>query len=197
MTAIARIFALLALLTLVACSAFVRQSHEWPVNIENTEVIFIDPPAYAQSEFECMQLNVYHEAGNQDKRGMEAVALVTLRRTQVKSFKPTVCGVVKQGSLKTGKVTRNNCQFSWYCDGKGDKPNLKHPLEAKAWAKAGEVAERAMLGQIPDFTAGATHYHATYVLPDFAKPEWRWRYKRELAVGIHVFYKDVKLGLRA
>lgn len=197
MTAIARIFAILALITLVACSAYVRQNEDWPVNIENTQVIFIDPPPYAQSEFECMRLNVYYEARTESKRGMEAVALVTLRRTKVKSFKDSVCGVVKQGSLKTGIVSRNNCQFSWYCDGKADTPNLRNKFEAAAWKKAGEVAERAMLGQIPDFTNGATHYHASYVRPNWSTPEWAFRYKPQVAVGVHHFYKDVKLGLRA
>lgn len=204
MTARTRItlLSLIFTVTLVACASFEPQADttEWPTNIEQVEVAIIDPPApidppYSQSEFECLRLNIYHEAGNQSRRGKQAVALVTINRTRTKHYPPTICGVVKQGSMKSGKVTRNRCQFSWYCDGKDDQPNLSHPGERKAWEESGEVANNVLLDRIPDFLGRATHYHATYVNPHWANvPK---RYKRLTAVGTHIFYRDIKLGLKA
>ena len=33
----------------------------------------------------------------------------------------TVCGVVHQAKKWKGKLIRNKCQFSYYCDGKSEK----------------------------------------------------------------------------
>lgn len=147
------------------------------------------------SEFECLRLNIYHESGNQSRRGMEAVALVTINRTKTKHYPSTICGVVKQAVVKNGVVVRNKCQFSWHCDGKPDKPNLHNVLEAEAWERATVVAKAAMNGKVKDFLGRATHYHATYSNPDFANVPSR--YKRVATVGIHIFYRDIKLGLKS
>jgi Cell wall hydrolyses involved in spore germination len=150
-----------------------------------------------QQEFECLRMNIYHEAGNLSRRGMEAVALVTVHRTEVKHYPATICGVVTDAVVKNGVIVRNKCQFSWYCDGKSDNPNLRHPLEKKAWDRATAVAKDMMDGKVKDFLGRATHYHATYVMPDFALPQNRKRYNLLAKVGVHVFYRDIKLGLKA
>lgn len=157
-------------------------------------VAVVEEPTIDQSEFECLRLNIYHEAGNQGRRGKEAIALVTLTRAKTKHFPSTVCGVVKQAVVVNGVVKRNKCQFSWYCDGKGDRPNLNNPLERKAWEEATIVATAALHGQIHDFLGGATHYHATYVNPYWASAR---RMARLTQVGTHIFYRDVKLKLKA
>jgi N-acetylmuramoyl-L-alanine amidase len=157
--------------------------------------IKIPEPTYAfVDEFECLRTNLYHEAGNQGRRGMEAVALVTLTRVKTKHYPDTVCGVVTQAVVVNGAVKRNRCQFSWYCDGKSDVPNLKNKLEQEAWDRATLVAREALEGKVKDFLGGATHYHATYVNPKFANvPQ---RYHRVAKVGIHVFYRDIALKYR-
>ena len=158
-------------------------------------LIAVEPePAYDQSEFECLRMNVYHEAGNQSRRGMEAIALVTLNRTKTKHFPSTICGVVTQAVVVNGVVKRNKCQFSWYCDGKGDTPNLRNPLERKAWDEATAVATAAMEGKLKNFLGRATHYHATYVNPFWSSAK---RFREVAQVGTHIFYRDVKLGLKA
>lgn len=151
-------------------------------------------PSFDQSEFECLRLNIYHEAGNQSRRGKEAVALVTLNRTKTKHFPSTICGVVTQAVVVNGVVKRNRCQFSWYCDGKGDEPNLNNVLERKAWEEATAVATAAMEGKLHNFIGRATHYHATYVNPHWASAK---RFKEIAQVGTHIFYRDIKLGLKA
>lgn len=148
-----------------------------------------------KAEFECLRMNIYHEAGNQSRRGMEAIALVTMNRAKTKHYPETICGVVKQAVVRNGVVVRNKCQFSWYCDGKSDMPNLHNKLEVEAWERATAVATAAMNGKVHDFLGRATHYHATYVNPAFANVPSR--YKRVAAVGIHIFYRDVKLKLKA
>jgi spore germination cell wall hydrolase CwlJ-like protein len=134
-------------------------------------------------EFECLRKNVYFEAGNQDLKGKEVIALVTLTRTKVKHYPSTICGVVKQ-----------KAQFSWCWDGKSDKPNLKNVLERKAWDEATRVATLAMAGKIKDFTHGATHYHATYVNPSWATSS---RMQRVAQVGTHILYRDVLAKIKA
>lgn len=197
MTARSRITLLAVLLTILTACHFAKpEPAPWPVNLENqVSVILIDPPAFTGADLECLQLNVYHEAGNQSRRGKEAVALVTLNRARTKHFPSTICGVVKQGSMATGRVSRNRCQFSWYCDGKSDFPNLKHPHEARAWKESGIVARNALEGKIPDFLGRSTHYHATYVRPNWSSVPTRYRLLTR--VGDHKFYRDIKLGLKA
>lgn len=149
-------------------------------------------PKYDISEFDCLRANIYFEAGDQSLKGMEAVALVTLNRTKTKHYPSTVCAVVKE--WKYNSRGRKVCQFSWYCDGKPDEPNLNNPLERAAWERASAVAEAAMEGKIEDFLGRATHYHATYVHPAWAKAH---RIKFIAQIGEHLFYRDVKLALKS
>lgn len=157
-------------------------------------LVVVEEPEFDQDEFECLRTNLYHEAGNQSRRGMEAVALVTLNRTKTKHYPKTVCGVVKSYAVtRRGKV----CQFSWYCDGKTDAPNLNNSLEREAWDNATTVATAAMRGKLKDFLGRATHYHANYVSPDWSWPVHSKRYRRLTSVGTHIFYRDVALKLKA
>ena len=191
-------YIILAMLAIIAIGS-IQRSEPKPLAIlvpsKEFKVIFIDPPkpGYSAAEFECMRLNLYHEAGNQTKRGMEAVALVTLNRTKTKTYPKTVCGVVKAWVYNKRGV--KVCQFSWYCDGKSDKPKLHNVREQKAWEMATEVARKAMEGKIKDFLGRSTHYHATYVTPDFANVPSR--YQRLTQIGKHIFYHDKWLKHRA
>ena len=66
----------------------------------------------------CLALNVYHEARNEPMNGMYAVASVVINRVQDDRWPNNVCAVVKDGYRKDSV----KCQFSWYCDGKTDRP---------------------------------------------------------------------------
>ena len=130
----------------------------------------------------CMAANIYHEAKNQSMLGQFAVAQVVMNRVEDSRFPNTVCEVVKQGlTYRNGKVVIGKCQFSWYCDGKSDEPNR----DSKAWSNAIRHASIIMTETINiDVTDGATHYHASYVRPAWAKTK-----KRTTRIDKHIFYR--------
>ena len=74
----------------------------------------------------CMALNIYHEARNQSIVGQVAVAEVVMNRVEDSRFPDTICEVVKQAVTykNTDKPVLHKCQFSWYCDGQKDEPDL-------------------------------------------------------------------------
>ena len=61
---------------------------------------------------------------------------------------------------------RHKCQFSWFCDGKSDVPADKDTYNEIYLFTTGLVSGRLSL---LDITDGATHYHADYVSPSWAK----------------------------
>ena len=130
----------------------------------------------------CLALNIYHEARNQPTIGQVAVGQVVMNRVRDERFPDTVCGVVKQGqtySWQPDLPIRNKCQFSWWCDGKSDRPQ-----DEEAWERALLLASGVYLDKLHYFVEGSTHYHAIYVLPD-------WHESKQYVVRIndHVFYK--------
>ena len=130
----------------------------------------------------CLALNIYHEARDQPYVGQVAVAQVVINRTYDDRYPEQVCEVVKQGptySWKPDFPVRHRCQFSWYCDGKSDKPH-----DDLAWEQARMVAYGVYSGNLDDFVEGATHYHATYV-----QPEWAETKTPIVQIGDHVFYR--------
>ena len=140
-----------------------------------------------ETAFLCLALNTYHEAKNQSMIGQIATAQVVMNRVEDKRFPNTVCEVVKQGPTRPSwedpnkeYPIRHRCQFSWYCDGKSDVPKNE-----KAWKKAQDVAFLVLYDKIKlDVTEGATHYHATYV-----KPAWAKTKKRTTQIEKHIFYR--------
>ena len=140
-----------------------------------------------ETAFICLALNTYHEAKNQSTVGQIATAQVVMNRVEDRRFPNTVCEVVKQGPTRPSwedpnkeYPIRHRCQFSWYCDGKSDVPKNE-----KAWRKAQDVAFLVLYDKITlDVTEGATHYHATYV-----KPAWAKTKKRTTRIEKHIFYR--------
>jgi len=132
------------------------------------------------NERECLAENVYFEARGQGQAGWVAVAQVTLNRVQDTRFPNTICEVVKQGlTYESGHPIKNKCQFSWYCDGKSDKvKNLK------VYSEINELINYVLDQKLFDFTGGATHYHADYVRPDWAKTK-----TKTIEIEDHIFYR--------
>ena len=136
-----------------------------------------------ETAFICLALNTYHEAKNQSMVGQVATAQVVMNRVADSRYPNTVCEVVKQGPKYKGSdvPVRHKCQFSWYCDGKSDEPKL----DSKEWFKAKDYARIVLSGRIAlDVTEGATHYHATYVRPAWAKTK-----TRTTRIEKHIFYR--------
>ena len=140
-----------------------------------------------ETAFICLALNTYHEAKNQSLVGQIATAQVVMNRVEDKRFTNTICEVVKEAPTRPSWEDPNKeypikhrCQFSWYCDGKNDTPKNE-----KAWRMAQDVAFLVIYDKIKlDVTEGATHYHATYVRPSWAKTK-----KRTTRIEKHIFYR--------
>jgi len=140
-----------------------------------------------ETAFMCLALNTYHEAKNQSMIGQIATAQVVMNRVADDRYPNTVCEVVKQGPHRPSwenpekeYPVKHRCQFSWYCDGKSDIPKNE-----KAWKKAQDYAYLVLYNRINlDVTEGATHYHATYVRPAWAKTK-----TRTTKIEKHIFYR--------
>ena len=136
----------------------------------------------------CLANNMYFEARNQGTAGWLAVTSVVLNRVNDSRFPDTICEVVKQGPTRPSWKNKNirypikhRCQFSWYCDGLSDEPK-----NDKIWKKVLDLSNLIMHNSIQfvDITDGATHYHADYVKPSWAKTK-----TRTTEIGDHIFYK--------
>ena len=136
-------------------------------------------------EVECLALNIYHEARNQPTVGKLAVAQVTMNRVKDVRFPNTICGVVYQGYYSNNFPIKNKCQFSWWCDGKSDSITQKE-IYNDIQSLVELILHRGKINII-DFTDGATHYHATYVKPDWAKMK-----TRTAKIEDHIFYRWVE-----
>ena len=130
----------------------------------------------------CMAANIYHEAKNQPMAGQIAVAQVVMNRVNDNRYPDNVCDVVKQGlTYKNGKVVLGKCQFSWYCDGKKDDVDKK----SEKWRNSLRYASMVITNRITlDITEGATHYHATYV-----RPAWARTKTKTVRINRHIFYR--------
>ena len=120
----------------------------------------------------CLALAVYYEARGEPFDGQLAVAEVVMNRVESERFPDDVCSVVTQGG-----ENRHRCHFSFYCDGKPERPS-----DLIAWQKAQELADWVLTERV---TLGvtATHYHADYV-----EPFWANEYEYLGKVGQHKFY---------
>lgn len=145
-------------------------------------IIVAGSAAANNEQLECMALNIYHEARGVSEEDQMAVAHTTLNRVVSKRFPDSVCEVVKQGKKRGGKIVRNKCQFSWYCDGRSDVPKNQ-----EAWQDALRIAELAKrwyaVGE--DFSEGATHYHANTI-----EAWWASSMRRTVRLDGHTFYRE-------
>ena len=140
-----------------------------------------------EAQLQCLAKNIFFEARSEGISGQVAVAWVTLNRVNAENYPDSICGVVHQGRKDaSGNMIRNKCQFSWYCDGKGDTiPS--NSIAQKAWSNAQMVAHVVLLDWARGRSGtvhGATMYHANYV-----NPKWTKAYDRVAVVGNHIFYR--------
>jgi len=154
-----------------------------PIEKPNTD--YVDP-----IQATCLADNVYFESRNQGTAGWNAVISVTMNRVKDKRFPNTVCEVVKQGPTReswkqngTFYPIKHKCQFSWYCDGKAD--NI-HENNMKIYKKIYNLSYLSLIKDTPilDITDGATHYHADYVTPAWARTK-----TKTTEIGDHIFYR--------
>lgn len=121
----------------------------------------------------CLALSMYWEAKAEGREGMRAVGHVVMNRVADPRFANDPCAVVYAG----GETPP--CQFSWYCDGKSDRPT-----EKKNWAVAEELADQLLAGKLRDTTKGALFFHAARI-----KIPWAVKRERTKRIGNHIFYR--------
>jgi hypothetical protein len=125
-------------------------------------------------EIGCLALTIYHEARGESERGKLAVGHVVMNRTRSLRFPASVCAVVQQGGQQP-----HRCQFSWWCDGRSDRPKDEAALRESL-----RLAEAIYYGYARDPTGGALWYHATVV-----EPSWSKSFGPGKRIGHHVFYR--------
>ncbi|MGO9135068.1 MAG: cell wall hydrolase [Methylovirgula sp.] len=126
-------------------------------------------------EKHCLAEAIYFEARGEPEEGQAAVAQVVLNRVSSGLYPASICGVVFQN-----RSHYHACQFSFACEGRSLRIT-----EQDAWHQAERIAEEVTDGKTYLADVGAaTHYHADYV-----RPYWARRLKRMDVIGHHVFYK--------
>lgn len=142
-------------------------------------------------ELLCMAKNIYFESGNQPLAGKLAVGFVTINRVVSSLFPESICDVIYQSEYYTNNIGEEapvigRCQFSWYCDGKSDKPT-----DSYTWLQALEISREILdfnvldiTSGIIDITEGSLWYHA-----DYANPYWSQHLQKTVTIENHIFYK--------
>jgi N-acetylmuramoyl-L-alanine amidase len=128
-------------------------------------------------ELLCLAKNIYFEARGEPTAGQYAVAEVTMNRLYSGRYADTLCGVVHQKNWDPIRK-RYVAAFSW--------TELEWPAPGgEEWRRALTIAEAVYnRRESPVLDDRAMFYHATYIMPDWA------RGKRQVArIGGHVFYR--------
>jgi len=127
------------------------------------------------ADIHCMAEAIYFEARGESYKGQVAVGQVVMNRLAHPIYPKDICQVVFQN-----QQMRDACQFSFACDGRPETID-----DPKSWRQADEIARGVISGSLYLPEVGkATHYHATYVYPD-----WAPRLKRVTKIGHHIFYQ--------
>ncbi len=135
----------------------------------------LPPIVFNAEEQDCLTRGIYFEARGEEIKGQAAVAQVILNRVRNPAYPKTICNVVYQN-----EDWKNRCQFSFACDNLLDRI-----LNRDSWKVAKDVAMAVTAGKIwlPE-VGSATHYHATYV-----HPAWARTMIRVARIGDHIFYR--------
>ena len=131
-------------------------------------------PEHEAREQRCLAEAVYFEARSEVEEGRAAIAQVVLNRVKSGVYPASVCAVVYQNRHR-----KLACQFTFACEGKALRI-----AEPESWKVAVRIAREVYEGKIyiAD-VGGATHYHANYVQPTWAK-----KLKKMDVIGRHIFY---------
>ena len=121
----------------------------------------------------CLALAIYYEARGELLDGQLAVAEVVMNRVESDKYPDNPCDVITQGGTR-----RDKCHFSFYCDGKPERPG-----DMIAWQRAQDLAGWVLTEQV-SLGLSATHYHADYV-----EPFWAEHYTYLGRIGGHLFYE--------
>jgi N-acetylmuramoyl-L-alanine amidase len=125
----------------------------------------------------CLARNIYFEARGEPIAGQYAVAEVTMNRRASRLYPNTVCEVVHQKNWDPIRG-RYVSAFSWT-----EFDSVPDPV-GEEWRRALVIAEAVYYQRYTPILQGATHFHATYI-----KPDWAAQKRRVAKIGRHVFYR--------
>ena len=138
---------------------------------------------YRELEVDVLARTIFGEARGEPIDGMEAVASVVINRARISE---------KKGRYWWGNGIIGVCQkaYQFSCWNKTD-PNYQRLINVTEenihFVTSLRIARRAVIGALKDKTKGATHYHADYVSPYWARGE-----EPTIIIGRHIFYKLVE-----
>ncbi|NCO02714.1 MAG: cell wall hydrolase [Alphaproteobacteria bacterium] len=134
-------------------------------------------------EIDVLARTIFGEARGEPIEGMEAVACVVMNRVRISDIK----GQYWWGSGVIG-VCQKPYQFSCWNRSDPSYQRLMNVTDSNIhFATCLRIARRAVIGALRDNTNGATHYHADYVSPYWAKGGQPVK-----TIGAHIFYKLVE-----
>jgi spore germination cell wall hydrolase CwlJ-like protein len=138
---------------------------------------------YRQLEIDVLARTLWGEARGEGTAGLEAVAAVVLNRVKVAQNH----GGKYWWGANIIQVCQKPYQFSCWNRSDPSFQKLQAVDETNLYfASALRVARRAVIGALKDQTGGATHYHADYVDPYWARGE-----TPTTTIGRHIFYQLV------
>lgn len=125
-----------------------------------------------------MARTMWGEARGEGRRGMQAVANVIINRSLIGGW----------WGDNVISVAKKPWQFSVWNANDPNRPLIENmmPGDDPLFDVAYELAQKALDGDLPDITGGATHYHAEGWTPDWRDPK-----KVVAVIGKHVFYKGI------
>ena len=150
------------------CSAFVF------ISVVVLGALLSGGNAVASDDEHCLATALYWEAKTEEDKGMTAVASVILNRVGHDEFPDSICAVVKHGGEEPP------CQFSFWCDGKSDAPELG----SEDWERAKEIAGNTLRKKPIDATKGALFFHA-----EGLETPWILEREKTVEIGGHLFYR--------
>lgn len=134
------------------------------------------------SALQCLTTNIFYEARNQNKIGMQAVAAVTYNRAASGKYPSSVCRVVFQKMQFSWTHQIPYKEFSKVLE--GDLSGYSSKDKAK-YQQALEIAQKPVNAVRSILPSNTLHYHAAYV-----NPKWKYKMTEVRVVGSHVFYKE-------
>ena len=130
----------------------------------------------------CLATNIYWEAAGEPFMGQVAVARVVVNRVK-HGFASNPCKVVYQATyvedINESSGVKKICQFSWVCENKSLPPgnNIAYKQAENIAYKV--LSENKWSEVIP---SNILFFHNAQI-------NVGWKYKKEMIIGNHVFYK--------
>ena len=150
----------------------VNMSMSQPIDItEDIGFYKVSPIKISQKDLQCLEKNIYYEAGIEDHAGKIAVAQVTWNRVKNGRWGKSIC-----------KVVYARKQFSWTHQ---NKPAPK----GKLWRLSKQAAQDFINGTRILDLKNSLYYHATWMKK---KPSWALHKIQVHEIGQHVFYMPKK-----